>query len=40
MYAYACAYTPDPERPGKALLPFDLATGRLDRRGVGAVAGA
>jgi Putative esterase len=30
MYAYACAYTPDPERPGKALLPFDLATGRLD----------
>ncbi|MGH2914986.1 MAG: alpha/beta hydrolase [Solirubrobacteraceae bacterium] len=28
-YAYACAYTPDPERPGKPLLPFDLATGRL-----------
>ncbi len=28
-YAYACAYTPDPARPGKALLPFDLATGRL-----------
>jgi hypothetical protein len=29
LYAYACAYTPDPERPGKALLPFDLTTGRL-----------
>jgi S-formylglutathione hydrolase FrmB len=29
MYAYAAAYTPDPERPGKALLPFDPATGRL-----------
>jgi Putative esterase len=29
MYAYACAYTPDPERPGEPLLPFDLATGRL-----------
>ena len=30
MYAYACAYTPDPERPGKALLPFEVRTGRLD----------
>lgn len=30
MYAYACAYTPDPERPGHALLPFDTRTGRLD----------
>ena len=30
MYAYACAYTPDPDRPGKPLLPFDPATGRLD----------
>jgi hypothetical protein len=29
MYAYACAYTPDPERPGRPLLPFDVATGRL-----------
>jgi len=29
MYAYACAYTPDPERPGEALLPFDVHTGRL-----------
>ena len=29
MYAYAAAYTPDPEHPGKALLPFDTATGRL-----------
>ncbi len=28
-YGCAAAYTPDPERPGKALLPFDLATGRL-----------
>ena len=30
MYAYACAYTPDPDRPGRALLPFDLETGRCD----------
>jgi S-formylglutathione hydrolase FrmB len=30
MYAYACAYTPDPEHPGKPLLPIDPATGRLD----------
>jgi S-formylglutathione hydrolase FrmB len=30
MYAYACAYTPDPDHPGKPLLPFDPATGRLD----------
>jgi hypothetical protein len=29
LYAYACAYTPDPERPGEALLPFEIATGRL-----------
>ncbi|MGA2011653.1 MAG: alpha/beta hydrolase-fold protein [Solirubrobacteraceae bacterium] len=29
MYAYACAYSPDPERPGKPLLPFEVATGRL-----------
>ena len=29
MYGYAAAYTPDPANPGKALLPFDIATGRL-----------
>ena len=29
-YGYAAAYSPDPARPGKALLPFDVATGRLD----------
>src|SRR5579859_49537 len=29
MYGYACAYTPDPERPGAALLPFELTTGRI-----------
>jgi Putative esterase len=29
MYAYACAYTPDPDRPGHALLPFDTLTGRV-----------
>jgi hypothetical protein len=29
VYAYACAYTPDPDHPGKPLLPFDVATGRL-----------
>jgi hypothetical protein len=28
-YGYAACYSPDPERPGKALLPFDVATGRL-----------
>ena len=26
-YGTACAYTPDPQRPGRALLPFDVATG-------------
>lgn len=30
LYAYACAYTPDPDRPGRALLPFDLRTGRVN----------
>jgi hypothetical protein len=30
IYGYACAYSPDPARPGEALLPFDTATGRLD----------
>ena len=29
VYGYACAYSPDPERPGEAMLPFDTATGRL-----------
>jgi Putative esterase len=28
-YGCAAAYTPDPERPGKALLPFEIETGRL-----------
>jgi hypothetical protein len=28
-YGYAAAYSPDPDQPGKALLPFDVATGRL-----------
>jgi hypothetical protein len=28
-YGYAAAYSPDPENPGKALLPFDLETGGL-----------
>jgi S-formylglutathione hydrolase FrmB len=27
-YGYAAAYSPDPENPGKALLPFDIATSR------------
>jgi S-formylglutathione hydrolase FrmB len=30
FYAYAACYTPDPARPGVGLLPFDVATGRLD----------
>jgi len=29
LYGYAAAYSPDLERPGKALMPFDVATGRL-----------
>jgi enterochelin esterase-like enzyme len=29
MYAYAAAYSPDPQHPGQVLLPFDPATGRL-----------
>src|ERR671916_360430 len=28
-YGYAAAYPPDPANPGKALLPFDITTGRL-----------
>ena len=29
LYGYACAYSPDPDRPGEALLPFEITTGRL-----------
>jgi S-formylglutathione hydrolase FrmB len=29
MYGYAAAYSPDRSSPGKALLPFDIATARL-----------
>jgi S-formylglutathione hydrolase FrmB len=29
VYGYAAAYSPDPANAGKALLPFELATGRL-----------
>ncbi len=29
IYAYASAYSPDPTRPGRAELPFEIATGRL-----------
>jgi S-formylglutathione hydrolase FrmB len=29
VYGYAAAYSPDLEHPGKGLLPFDVATGRL-----------
>jgi hypothetical protein len=29
VYGYACAYSPDPARPGEALLPFEISTGRL-----------
>jgi enterochelin esterase-like enzyme len=29
MYACACAYSPDPERPTVGQLPFEIATGRL-----------
>jgi S-formylglutathione hydrolase FrmB len=29
MYAYAAAYSPDPGRPGEALVPFEVATGKL-----------
>jgi enterochelin esterase-like enzyme len=27
-YGLGCAYSPDPERPGAALMPFEIATGR------------
>ncbi|MGI9020989.1 MAG: alpha/beta hydrolase [Solirubrobacterales bacterium] len=29
MYGYAASYTPDPDAPGKALLPFEIETGRI-----------
>lgn len=29
-YAMGACYSPDPERPGKALIPFDIETARLD----------
>jgi len=29
VYGYAACYSPDPGAPGKALLPFELETGRL-----------
>jgi S-formylglutathione hydrolase FrmB len=29
LYAYAAAYSPDPDRPGRVMLPFDTGTGRL-----------
>jgi S-formylglutathione hydrolase FrmB len=29
IYGTACAYTPDPDRPGEALMPFESDTGRL-----------
>jgi S-formylglutathione hydrolase FrmB len=29
MYGYASAYSPDLSQPGKALLPFEISTGRL-----------
>ena len=29
MNGYAVAYTPDPERPGRGVMPFETATGRL-----------
>ena len=29
IYGYAACYSPDPERPGRALLPFEIETGRL-----------
>ena len=28
-WGYACCYSPDPARPGAALLPFETATGKL-----------
>ena len=37
VYGYAACYSPDPDRPGRALLPFDV-TRAPDRRRLGAVA--
>jgi Putative esterase len=28
-YGMGCAYSPDPDRPGEALMPFEIETGRL-----------
>ncbi len=28
-YAMGCTYSPDPDRPGEALMPFEISTGRL-----------
>jgi S-formylglutathione hydrolase FrmB len=28
-YGMGCAYSPDPDRPGEALMPFEISTGRL-----------
>jgi S-formylglutathione hydrolase FrmB len=30
IYAYSACYSPDPTRPGKAIPPFDVDTGRLE----------
>jgi enterochelin esterase-like enzyme len=30
VYGYAACYTPDPASPGRAIIPFDVETGRLD----------
>ncbi len=38
VYGYACAYSPDPDRPGEALLPFEARDRTAGRRRVGAVA--
>jgi enterochelin esterase-like enzyme len=29
IYGYACAYSPDPDRPGEAVLPFEVSSGLL-----------
>jgi Putative esterase len=29
VYGMACAYTPDPDHPGKGLLPMEIETGRI-----------
>ena len=39
-YAMAAAYSPDPERPGKVLLPFDTRHREADRGDLGALARA